>query len=102
MTPDATVPLAKATALMVVADGAATWWWLHLGLAVEGNPLVGWLIDMHGLTVGLTIRTVVTVVLIVAVASLRGRTRWVERGLMVAASVYALVIGWHLQGALEV
>lgn len=102
MSPDCTLPLAKATGWMVVADGVATWWWLHLGLAIEGNPLVAWLVDVHGLTVGLSIRTVVTVALVAAVASLRNRTRWVERGLMVAAGVYALVIGWHLEGALQI
>jgi hypothetical protein len=100
-TPDATLPLATATGWMVTADAAATWWWLHAGLAIEGNPLVAWLIEAHGLTAGLAIRTVAVLGLLVAVTSLRQRTRWVERGLMVAAGVYALVVGWHLEGALS-
>jgi hypothetical protein len=93
--------LAKALAGMVTADGAATWWWLHTGAAIEGNPLVAWLIDLHGLTTGLAIRTVAALLLVAALAYATNQTKWAERGLIVCALAYAAVLGIHLDGAIQ-
>jgi hypothetical protein len=88
--------VAWLVALLVVVDGTATWWWVTTGQAVEGNPVVAWLIDVFGAGVGLTVRTVVALGLLAVVAALAPRTRRVEPGLAVAACVYAAVVGVHV------
>ena len=95
---DGLVLLACITGLMVAIDGAATWWWLHTGIAIEGNPLVSWMVETFGLTIGITVRTVAVLVLLVALVSLRERTRWVGRALALSAVAYSLVVCWHLLG----
>jgi hypothetical protein len=92
--------LATVTAGMATIDAAATWLWLDLGLAIEGNPLVAWLIDLFGHPAGLTLRTAFVALLLMAAVLLAPRTLWAQRGVAVAALGYAGVLGFHAWGAL--
>jgi hypothetical protein len=93
----ATLTAAVVSALVIV-DAATTWWWLHIGVAIEGNPAVAAIIEVHGAGVGLTLRTALTVALTVWLWLLADRSRWAAVGLAGCAAAYLAVIGVHLAG----
>ena len=94
--------LAMVAVVLAVADSLATWWWLHTGVAVEGNPWLAGVLGLAGPTLGLTLRTLWVGALIGALVVLAGRTPLARAGLWVAVGGGVLTLGWHAVGALWV
>ncbi len=84
-------PIRNLIVVMVVFDSVATWSWVTLGIAVEGNPLVARLMEAMGNELGLAVRTVWTVALVVALAWLASRRAVVRPALGLIALVFGLV-----------
>ena len=84
------VPLAS---LLVCnfADVATTHRLLSLG-GREMNPVAGWLIENHWLLIA----KLVMVTLVGALVLVAPPKRWIVPGLWIAASVYALIIAFHI------
>jgi hypothetical protein len=86
---------------MIVFDSIATWVWVNVGIATEGNPLVASLMDRFGDGIGLALRTVWSVALVLALAWLAERRAMARPALaflvLVLGSVtliHALAVGW--------
>ena len=84
---------------LAAVDSVATWWWLHTGVAVEGNPWLAGVLGVVGPTVGLALRTVWVGALVLGLAVLAERTPLARAGLWVAVGAGSLAVGWHAVGA---
>lgn len=84
-------PLRNLVVVMVVFDSVATWSWVTLGIAAEGNPLVARVMELLGNGPGLAVRTVWTVALVLALAWLAARRAAVRPVLVLIAVVFGLV-----------
>lgn len=80
---------------MVVFDSVATWSWVTIGIAAEGNPVVATAMQLFGNGVGLLLRTVWTVVLVVALAWLAQRRAVVRPVLALIVAVFGAVTTIH-------
>lgn len=98
---DAILPPDKVTSVrnlviaMVVFDSVATWSWVTIGVAAEGNPLVATAMALFGNGPGLVLRTVWTVVLVVVLAWLAQRRAVVRPVLAVVVAVFGAVTLLH-------
>lgn len=88
-------PVRNLIVVMVVFDSVATWSWVTLGIAVEGNPLVAALMQALGNELGLAVRTVWSVALVVALAWLAAHRVVVRPALVFVAVVFGLVTLIH-------
>jgi hypothetical protein len=86
---------------MIVFDSVATWVWVNVGIATEGNPLVASLMDRFGDGVGLALRTGWSVGLVLALAWLAERRASARPALAflvlvlgAVTLVHALAVGW--------
>ena len=80
-------------------DAAATYAWLRLDLAREGNPLLAGLIEQVGASTALLVRYAVGCALIVALFSLVHRSRFARQAFVGTTMVLVALAGWHVQGA---
>lgn len=74
---------------LTIADAVATWWWLTLHVAREGNPILDAAIGRYGLVATMTGRVVVGVVLAVGLVTVAERHRGVR--LPLALMIWALL-----------
>lgn len=86
---------------MIVFDSIATWVWVHLGIAIEGNPIIASLMQVFGDGIGLAIRTawsVGLVFLLTWLAERRAVARPALAFLVVALGMVTLLhstaLGW--------
>ena len=70
---DQVAPIRRLLIAMIVFDSVATYVWVATGIAVEGNPLVAAVMDLYGDALGLALRTLWSIVLVVALAWLAER-----------------------------
>lgn len=84
-------PLRNLVVVMVVFDSVATWTWVTLGIAAEGNPLVARVMQALGNGPGLALRTLWSVALVLALAWLAARRAAVRPVLVLIAVIFALV-----------
>lgn len=75
-------PVRRLLLAMVVFDSVATYAWIRSGIAVEGNPLVAGVMDAIGDGLGLTVRTLWSAALVVALTWLAERRAAVRPALI--------------------
>ncbi|MCC5949207.1 MAG: hypothetical protein JJT89_12195 [Nitriliruptoraceae bacterium] len=75
-------PIRAVLLAMVLLDSIATYVWVTTGLAVEGNPLVASVMDVFGDGVGLTLRTLWSAALVLALTWLAERRAMVRPALI--------------------
>jgi hypothetical protein len=94
-------PVRRLLLAMVVFDSVATYAWIRSGIAVEGNPLVAGVMGVLGDGLGLTVRTVWSAALVVALTWLAERRAAVRPalipvllGLGAITLVHAFALSW--------
>lgn len=92
----------NVTLTFAVADSLLTYFWLTMGLADEGNPVLASLFHLTGDGLGLTLRAGWAVALVLFLAHYAPLHRWPRLGLVVAYVVSTAVVVWHTIGALSV
>ena len=79
-------------------DALATAMWVALGIAIEANPWLAWLIDEAGLVPAMLVRAVIGIGLVLALDALRPWSDTARRALPALTAVLAAVAVWHLVG----
>lgn len=92
---DRITPVRNLVLVMVVFDSVATWSWVTIGVAAEGNPLVATAMELFGNGPGLVLRTVWTVALVVVLAWLAQRRAVVRPVLALIVAVFGAVTLIH-------
>lgn len=98
--------LAVLAVIGTLVDAAASWYSIeHLGVAVEGNPVLSAVAETFGFTVAMVLRGVIGTALIgvLYVASIKAPTRArriATVGLWASAIILAALAGYHVFGLL--
>lgn len=79
-------------------DAIATAMSVGLGIALEGNPWLAWLIDEAGLASAMLARALIGVVFVLLLDALRPVSATARRALPAVTTVLAAVAAWHLIG----
>lgn len=82
---------------LVVLDSVATFAWVTLGVAAEANPIVAAVMDRLGNGLGLLVRTVWSVLLVIALGWLAQRRATIRPLLAMIAVVFAGVTLLHAE-----
>ena len=91
------LPVALA---LTVLDAVLTLQWLRIGVAVEANPWLASLVEQLGPAPAMVVRTLVGVVLVVALAAVARTVVSARRGLLAVSVVLGAVVAWHVTGGL--
>jgi hypothetical protein len=91
-------PLTAVLVAMTLVDSVATYVWVTRAVAVEGNPIVDGVMGVLGDGPALAVRTVLSGLLLVALAWLATRHWEARGGLAVAAVALTGVTAVHLYG----
>ena len=94
-TPVGWAPVAIA---LTAFDAIATAMWVGLGIALEGNPWLAWLIDEAGLFSAMLTRVVIGVGLVLLLDALQPVSATARRALPAVTVILAAVAAWHLVG----
>ena len=89
-------PLRRLLIAMIVFDSVATFVWVTVGIAVEGNPLIATLMDLYGDALGLALRTLWSIALVGALAWLAERRAGVRPALVLPLVALGAVTLLHV------
>jgi hypothetical protein len=79
-------------------DAIATAMWVALGIAIEANPWLAWLIDMTGVVPAMALRAAIGIGLVLALDALRPVSTTARRALPAVTAALAGVAIWQLLG----
>jgi hypothetical protein len=79
-------------------DAIATAMWVALGIAIEANPWLAWLIDEAGVAPAMLARATIGIGLVLSLDALRPRSKTARRALPVITAVLGTVAVWQLVG----
>jgi len=89
-------PVRRLLLVMVVFDSVATYVWVAGGIAMEANPAVATALDRYGIGPGLLLRTVWSVVLVLALTWLAERRASVRPALVIPLVALGAVTLLHV------
>lgn len=81
-------------------DAIATAMWVALGIAIEANPWLAWLIDVAGVVPAMAVRAAVGIALVLVLDALRPVSPTARRALPGVTAVLAGVAAWQILGPL--
>ncbi len=79
-------------------DALATAMWVSLGIAMEANPWLAWMIDEAGVAAAMVVRAVIGIGLVLTLDGLRPRSDTARRALPAVTAILGAVALWHLVG----